>query len=113
MAVFNALEFKTDHSEPTPIFWGNGHTVETDPTKVWKMKYHTRFKCWMIGKKDDSVGCISIRNLNGILDVAFYYGKPSETFIDGGFNDAIYREYPEGSGVGLEIIQEMKSMLQS
>lgn len=105
---FKAEDFRTQTIEPCPCFLGNGHTQEKN---LWKVKYSKTFNCWMIGQSSNSHGCISIKVIDGVLDAAFYFTKPSETFCEGGFKDAIYKEYSPYGGVGLEIINEMKLML--
>lgn len=118
-AIFNPATFKAaPQMAPVSVFWGNGHTRDTDPIQQgWRCRpVGTCGDLWLVGQPGKA-GCASIC-INPlrpeVMDVAVYFETPKEIhawlmaprasrdFVDGRFVDV-----PAIGGAGLRIIAEI------
>jgi hypothetical protein len=96
--------------------WGGGHTLATDPTKVWRSHYNSDSHAVLIGRHG-VVGCFSARQMSGgRLDVAFYtYETPEEVlkaWKAGEGPDADFRILNDLPGWGLHAIEILTGLMQ-
>ncbi len=101
------------------MFWGGGHTVETDPTRNgWKAATTSpEGRVVLVGQRGVA-GCATIVAYpGGLLDVALYYECPEEIAKSlketgrAGF-DAEYVQIPDVSGCGLRVISLIQSKVR-
>jgi hypothetical protein len=96
--------------------WGNGHTVDTDPSKQgWRFRpVKGRPDLLMIGQPGQD-GCATLRELQTfhglVYDVAIYVEKPGEVAQGMRDNrtdfDCRYVEIGTTAGFGLRVIREI------
>lgn len=98
---------------PIESFWGNGHTLETDPTKQgWRIRpYPGRENLWLMGRPGKP-GSMTIRWVGTALDVAFYEEEPKEVAkaIPYALNFKLYED--PVCGVGLGMIRDFEKMME-
>jgi len=117
---FNAKTFTAaPRRQPVVMFWGGGHTRESDPTNNgWRCRPATsghEHQVWIVGQPGKA-GCASIvEHRNGTLDVAIYLETPKEVYESVNApresrqcRDARYVRVDAYSGVGLRIIREIE-----
>ena len=115
------------------LVWGNGHTVETDPTrhgwlcrKAWPVD-NPAYQVYMVGQRGVAV-CATVRTLgDGRLDVALYDETPEQVVAAQAkgsgdrdfqtvFSNARYDAAQDAPGWGLAVIemieQERRYMAQ-
>lgn len=116
--MFDVKKFTTPTPyEPVLVFWGNGHSPRTDPTrKGWRCRpVKGLTSTWLVGQVGVE-GCASIVFISGKLDVAFYEALPEEVHKHlksgkGGL-DPLFQEFAPTAGVGLQIIAVIKNQLR-
>lgn len=107
-------EFKMAPWWRNSLPWGNGHTVDTDPTrKGWRLRQAGRDPDVVLVGRANVEGCFSVRPLeDGGLDVAIYLDTPQyvvRTWKEGCYCDASYHEIASVDGWGLECIRLLEA----
>tara|TARA_R110000751_G_scaffold290496_1_gene397163 strand:+ start:3712 stop:4143 length:432 start_codon:yes stop_codon:yes gene_type:complete len=112
--IFLVKSFKT---APSPtlamgqgLFWGGGHTAETDPSRNgWRARATGQV---VIVGQPGVAGCATAMWLSdGRIDVALRDETPKEVYDALQENrllgDTMYHQFPDVSGVGLRIINQI------
>jgi hypothetical protein len=124
VATFNPASFTLAPArEPVHVFWGHGHTLDTDPTRQgWKVRRCTPTgQAWVVGQPGKA-GCASIIDLeDGRLDVCLYDEDPKT--IDAWlkepretrrcFDAGPYHQIPAIGGAGLMVIRLVQAHRKS
>jgi hypothetical protein len=125
--MFDAKSFSLRPAqEPVMIFFGGGHTAETDPSrKGWRCrpaKAGHDNKVWIVGQPGKAF-CASVMltyhlvdgEPKDLIDVAIYFEDPKtvQQWINSPRDkrdplDARYVQFPAISGCGLSVIQEIE-----
>ena len=95
--------------------WGNGHTLQTDPTKRgWRARLLKEGSKTLLVGRPGKEGCFSVEQWpDGILDVAIYYDTPKyvkEALLEGVGLDAKYKQTKDICGWGLPFIIECEAL---
>lgn len=107
--------FTVARNEPVSTFWGNGHTVDTDPTKKgWFCKRILgrpagTEDAWVVGQPGKN-GCATIMLVDAgkMLDVAMYDQPPSAVCSSGQLEAGKFVQLPAIPGSGLMVIEAIQ-----